>query len=107
MINGKHITATVLMLAFAAIALSAFASPAQFWLSASGTTTGPGAPTIQATPGLISYLYIWGRPGTDPMTGTLGKLQNVSLSLVATNAGGGIDFVDGTYTMYNPTAPNP
>lgn len=71
------------------------AAPAHFWISDSGSApAGPNVATsISVEQGTIGTLYIWARPETGK------KLRNISLNLVASQAG--IDFIDSSITMYN------
>lgn len=71
------------------------ADPAHFWLSDNGVATdGPaGSTSFEAEEGVVSTLYIWGRPETGK------KLRNISLNLVTLQAG--VDFIDGSITVYN------
>ncbi|MEO2045931.1 MAG: hypothetical protein ABGX16_05095 [Pirellulales bacterium] len=71
------------------------AAPAHFWLSDDAVSPdGPNIATnISIEEGTVGTLYIWGRPETGK------KLRNISLNLVALQAG--IDFVDSSITMHN------
>ncbi len=71
------------------------AAPAHFWLSSSSVApAGPGVATnIETTQGTVGSLHIWGRSATER------KLRNISLNLVALQAG--IDFIDASITMHN------
>ena len=71
------------------------AAPAHFWISDNGiTTAGPGTfANIAIVKGAVGTLHIWGRPETGK------KLRNISLNLVAQQAG--INFVDSSITMHN------
>ena len=67
---------------------------AHFWLSTSSIgSSGPEAPALATTVGSIGTLYIWGRPRAGR------QLQSISLNLIADAPG--IDFDDGSYTIYN------
>lgn len=67
---------------------------AHFWLSTSSIgSPGPEAPAFATTVGSIGTLYIWGRPRSGR------QFQSISLNLIADVAG--IDFDDGSYTVYN------
>ena len=83
------------------------AAPARFWLSTSNTSpVGPEAPTVQSGLGSIHQIYIWGQPQTvfsgpyHSFSNPFKRLQNISLNLVSTNAL--VDFLDGSYIVYNP-----
>ena len=71
------------------------AAPAHFWISDEGVSPdGPNIATnISSDEGTIGTLYIWARPETDK------KLRNISLKLVALQAG--IDFIDSSIAVFN------
>ncbi len=70
------------------------AGAAHFWLSTSSSgSPGPEAPVLATTTDSIGTLYIWGRPHVGR------QLQSLSLNLIADATG--IDFDDGSYTVYN------
>jgi len=70
-------------------------APAHFWIT--NDAVSPSGPNVTASieieQGTIGSLYIWGRPETDK------KLRNISLNLVALQAG--VDFIDASITMHN------
>lgn len=73
---------------------SAPSSPARFWLSDSPTDPGSlDSPTFQLNTAAPTTLYIWGRP----MPGK--RLRNLSLNVVAD--GSGVEFADGSYSVFN------
>lgn len=71
------------------------AAPAHFWITDDNVTPhGPDTPTnISIEQGQVGTLYVWARAETGK------KLRNISLNLVAMQAG--VDFIDGTYTIHN------
>jgi hypothetical protein len=112
----KHI----LIVAFAIVWLGANASallatPMRFWFSTSNVApTGPEAPVITGLQGSTRRLYIWAQPATmdlaQPYNVTMNRfrtLQNFSLNIFDNAAIVGtapiIDFVDGSFEIYNPT----
>lgn len=95
----RHFTITLRLLVVLVLMVSAaqtsLAAPAHFWISdESVSTDGPeDATNISITQGEIGSLHIWGRPETGK------KLRNISLNLVAMQAG--IDFIDASITIHN------
>lgn len=71
------------------------AAAAHFWISESDLLPGdPNTPTaITSTEGLTDSLHVWARPETGK------KLRNISLNLVALDAG--VDFIDASITVHN------
>jgi hypothetical protein len=114
---GRRLVTLLKRALFAYLALLAAthpvnADPAHFWLSASSIApVGPEAPRINTAIGTIQYLHIWARPATsnvnlpfDAVTNPYRTLYNVSLNLLSATDGDAIvDFVDGTFTVYNPS----
>lgn len=87
--------AVVLSVFLALMSHKSLAAPAHFWLSDEGVSPdGPNvAANISIEEGTVGTLYIWGRPESGK------KLRNISLNLVALQAG--IDFIDSSITMHN------
>ena len=90
---------------------NASAAPARFWISTSKTSPiVPEAPTINAPQGKPVSLYIWAQPATDG-GGMFRILNDFSLDVATLDEAGGdesapfIDFLDGTYKVYNATVP--
>ena len=73
----------------------ASAAPAHFWITDDNVTPhGPNTATsISIEEGNVGTLYIWARAETGK------KLRNISLNLVAEQAG--VDFINGSFTMHN------
>ncbi len=71
------------------------AAPAHFWITDDNVTPdGPDTVTsISIEEGQVGTLYVWARAETNK------KLRNISLNLVAMQAG--VDFIDGSFTMHN------
>jgi hypothetical protein len=84
------------------------ASPARFWLSSSNVaSSGPEAPIVAGVQGATRELYIWAQPATvnaalpyNVSTNRFRTLLNFSLDIVANDPI--LDFVDGTFEIYNP-----
>ena len=104
----RFVRITVVVVACLGIAGSAAsAAPARFWISDSkDDPTVPEAPTINAAVGRQRTLYIWAQPATDG-GGAFRTLQNLSLDVVTHSApmvpeaSPFIDFLDGTFKVYN------
>src|SRR4051812_45013027 len=83
------------------------AASARFWLSTSPVSPTIVAPTFNSVMGTQHYLYIWPQPQTDGQA-HFKTLQNFSLNLqpaVDPASSSVIDFLDGTYTIFNPQVP--
>jgi hypothetical protein len=84
------------------------ASPARFWFSSSSTVPGmPSAPLIPGLMGASRTLHIWAQPATvnaalpyNVNTNRFRTLRNLSLNVVTDEPI--LDFVDGTFIVYNP-----
>ena len=93
---------------------TAMASTARFWLSDSNVDPdGLEAPQIAGVEGTTRFLHIWAQPATENpaltynvSTNRFKTFQNLSLNLVtdvvADNSDPIIDFLDGTFALYNP-----
>ncbi|MEX0641211.1 MAG: PEP-CTERM sorting domain-containing protein [Pirellulales bacterium] len=90
------------------------AAPARFWLSSSSVDpTGLEAPQIAGVENAKRYFYLWGQPATvdsdqpyDVATNRFKTIQNFSVNLVTDFVEDPsdpiLDFLDGTFTVFNP-----
>ncbi len=99
--------AILVAIALANSAVVAANDPARFWISTSMNAPTIGeAPTINASIGSLTTLYIWATPATDS-SGAFRKIEHFSLDVVTQAAPGVpepepfIDFVNGTFKVYN------